>query len=544
MLGFPKYFGWRGRALNLAISSLGSLDFLLFGYDQGITGGLLDLPSFVKYFPDIWPDDPTVAKDSALYNRRTQYQGITVASYNLGCFLGAIITIFIGNPLGRRRTIMIGCFTMATGALLQSTAFELPHFIIGRIVTGIGNGINTSTVPTWQSESAKSSDRGKLVMIEGSLITGGIALSYWINYGFAFIGESEVAWRFPLAFQILFAVVIFASISNLPESPRWLVMAGRDDEALDVLEALNEKPRTDIVIQKEFADIKETVLEMSKGSFRSLLDMSEYREFHRVVLAYVNQMFQQISGINLITYYAPALYGKLGLQGTNINKLLAACNGTEYLLASFIPIFIIEKTGRRPLMLFGAFGMSVSMAVLAGCNWRLEYLGDKQAGIGQAVFLFVFNSFFAIGWLGMTWLYPAEIVPLRIRAPTNALSTSGNWIFNFMVVMITPVAFANIGYKTYVVFAVINAFMFPCVYFFFPETRLRSLEEMDSIFKKSTNVFDAVSVSLKEPYRFDKQGKLKAEYLEDAEHVERREKSRHSSSGDENNAALFSNERR
>ncbi|KAJ3499350.1 hypothetical protein NLG97_g396 [Lecanicillium saksenae] len=541
MFGIPKYFGWRGRALNLAISSLGSLDFLLFGYDQGITGGLLDLPSFIKYFPDIHLDEELRTTNYPLYQQRSNYQGIAVASYNLGCFIGAIICIFIGNPLGRRRTIMIGCLTMATGALLQSTAFQLPHFIVGRIITGIGNGINTSTVPTWQSESAKSSDRGKLVMIEGSLITGGIALSYWINYGFAFIGEKEVAWRFPLAFQILFAVVIFVSISNLPESPRWLVMAGREDEALDVLEALNEKPRTDIIIQKEFANIKETVVEMSKGSYRSLFDMSEYREFHRVVLAYVNQMFQQISGINLITYYAPTLYGKVGLKGNNINKLLAACNGTEYLLASFIPIFIIEKTGRRPLMLFGAFGMSVSMAVLAGCNWRLEALGDTRAGIGQAVFLFVFNSFFAIGWLGMTWLYPAEIVPLKIRAPTNALSTSGNWIFNFMVVMITPVAFANIGYKTYVVFAVINAFMVPSVYFFFPETKLRSLEEMDAIFKKSTNVFDAVKISLKEPYRYDRHGQLKAEYIEEAEHHEYQEKSQHTSSGDENNSVLVRN---
>mgnify|MGYP002717965208 CR=1 FL=1 len=98
--------------------------------------------------------------------------------------------------------------------------------------------------------------------------------------------------------------------------------------------------------------------------------------------------------------------------------------------------------------------MSISMAVLAGSNYRLTHLGDSRAGIAQAVFLFVFNTFFAIGWLGMTWLYPAEIVPLRIRAPTNALATSANWIFNFMVVMITPVAFANIGYKTYVIFAV------------------------------------------------------------------------------------------
>ncbi|KAF4122748.1 Sugar (and other) transporter [Geosmithia morbida] len=513
MFGIPKYYGWRGRSLNLAISSLGSLDFFLFGYDQGITGGFLDLPSFTKYFPSINPDEEGI--DRATQSTRSTNQGITVAAYNLGCFTGAVLCIFIGNPLGRRRTIMVGCATMITGAILQATAYDLPHFIVGRIVTGIGNGINTSTVPTWQSESAKSHDRGKLVMYEGSLITGGICLSYWINYGFAWIGKKEVAWRFPIAFQIIFALVIIVSISNLPESPRWLVMQGRDEEALQILEALNDKPRTDINLRKEFENIKATVIEMSKGTYRSLFDMSEYREFHRVVLAYVNQMFQQISGINLITYYAPSLYRQIGLTQNNYPKLLAACNGTEYFMASFIPIYIIEKVGRRPLMLFGAAGMSISMAVLAGTNYRLTHLDDSQAGIGQAVFLFVFNTCFAIGWLGMTWLYPAEIVPLRIRAPTNALSTSANWIFNFMVVMVTPVSFDSIGYKTYVIFAVINAFMFPCVYFFFPETRMRSLEEMDMIFKKSHSIFDVTAISIREPHRYDKHGNLKPEYLED-----------------------------
>ncbi|CAG8059667.1 unnamed protein product [Penicillium salamii] len=516
MFGIPKFFGLRGRSLNLAISSLGSLDFLLFGYDQGVTGGLLDLPSFIKYFPDIDPKDPLIEHDDALQSQRSLNQGIAVASYNLGCFFGAILTIFIGNPLGRRRTIFCGCVTMTIGALLQCTSYSLPHLIVGRIITGVGNGMNTSTVPTWQSESSKAHDRGKMVMIEGMLITAGITLSYWVNYGMSFIGEKEVAWRFPIAFQIVFAVIIFCSILHLPESPRWLVMAGRDDDALEILEYLNEKPRGDPTIVNELQSIKETVKEMNKGSYRSLFKMSEYREFHRVALAYINQMFQQISGINLITYYAPSLYAEIGLGQGNLPKLLAACNGTEYLMAAFIPIFIIEKVGRRPLMLFGAAGMAVSMAVLAGTNYRLTELNDKRAGIGQAIFLFVFNTFFAIGWLGMTWLYPAEIVPLRIRAPTNALATSANWIFNFMVVMITPVAFANIGYKTYVIFAVINACIFPFVYFFFPETRYRSLEEMDAIFKKSTNVFDAVSISIKEPYRYDKHGELKAEYLEEA----------------------------
>lgn len=119
----------------------------------------------------------------------------------------------------------------------------------------------------------------------------------------SFIPNQEVAWRFPLAFQILFAVVIFISILNLPESPRWLVMQGRHEEALEILEALNEKPRDDPFIRSELLSIQATVDEMNKGSYRSLFKMSEYREFHRVALAYINQMFQQISGINLITYY-------------------------------------------------------------------------------------------------------------------------------------------------------------------------------------------------------------------------------------------------
>lgn len=149
----------------------------------------------------------------------------------------------------------------------------------------------------------------------------------------------------------------------------------------------------------------------------------------------------------------------------------------------------------------------------------------------QAVFLFVFNSFFAIGWLGMTWLYPAEITPLNIRAPANAISTTANWIFNFMVVMVTPPAFANIGYQTYIIFAVINAFIVPCVYFFFPETAYRSLEEMDEIFHKTTSIFGkhgCVDIAKHMPHRYDKHGNLLISYEETEEaqlYAERRRSS-------------------
>jgi len=349
------------------------------------------------------------------------------------------------------------------------------------------------------------------------MITGGICLSYWLDFGFSFLDPNQIAWRFPLAFQIIFALGILIFVLELPESPRWLILKGREDEALNVLAALSDLPAGDPLIHNEFVEIKDTVLEMAKGSFRELLTMDENRHFHRTVLAYVNQVFQQISGINLITYYAATIYqNEIGLSGIT-SRLLAAANGTEYFMASWIAVFIIEKIGRRKLMLFGAVGMSASMVILA----VMTKIGGAGPGIVAAAFLFIFNTFFAVGWLGMTWLYPAEIVPLRIRAPANAVATSANWLFNFMVVMITPVSFSSIGYQTYIIFAVINAFIVPVTYFFYPETAYRSLEEMDSIFRKCNSVFTVVGIAKREPLRYGKNGELLIEYEDTEEHLRR-----------------------
>ncbi|KAK1778026.1 general substrate transporter [Copromyces sp. CBS 386.78] len=498
-----QFLGLRGQALNLAVGAIAGCDFLLFGYDQGVMGGILTLPIFLETFPDINPGQPQLSPAES--SRRSTYQGISVASYNLGCFIGAIITIFIGNPLGRKKIILLGTAIMIVGAALQASATTLDHFIFGRIITGIGNGGNTSTVPTWQSETSKAHKRGKMVMIEGSLVTAGIMLSYWVDLGLSF-APGSIAWRFPLAFQIVFCIFILIFIPFMPESPRWLIFRGRNAEAKEVLAALNDVDLQDPIVETEFHSIHETVVEMSKGSFKDLFTMDKDRNFHRTLLAYVNQVFQQISGINLITYYAAVIYSGLGMSDF-LARLLAALNGTEYFIASWPAIFLVERVGRRKLMLFGAIGQAVTMAILAGVNSRPD---DRPYQIAGIVFLFVFNTVFAVGWLGMSWLYPAEIVPLRIRAPANALSTSANWIFNFMVVMITPIAFNNIKYQTYIIFAVINAFIVPVVYFFYPETACRSLEEMDMIFRKVDGwkgYFTVVHQAKVEPRWYDKDGK-------------------------------------
>ena len=183
-------------------------------------GGLLTLPSFTAVFPQIdTTEDGLRGLTQSQANHRSTIQGISIASYNLGCFCGAIACIWIGDFLGRRKTIFLGSSIMVVGAILQASAFSLPHLIVGRLITGMGNGLNTSTVPTWQSECSKSHRRGQLVMIEGALITGGIMISYWLTFGSSFI-KNEAAWRFPIAFQIVFALIILAFILELPESPR------------------------------------------------------------------------------------------------------------------------------------------------------------------------------------------------------------------------------------------------------------------------------------------------------------------------------------
>ncbi|KAL6154261.1 hypothetical protein ACJBU6_07534 [Exserohilum turcicum] len=370
-----KFYGLRGTQLNIAIAVIAGTDFALFGYDQGVMGGLLTLKSFVRYFPEIDSVNPPPGSSKS---HAATTQAITVGAYTLGCFFGAVATIWLGNMLGRKKTIFIGSAIMVVGAVLQTCSYGLAQLIVGRWITGFGNGMNTSTVPTWQSETSKPHRRGQMVMIEGSLIVFGVMLSYWLDLGFSFLEPSSIAWRFPIAFQIILALFILALIPGLPESPRWLVLKGREDEALEVLAALSDLPPTDKKIEAEFQAVKDVIAEMSQGSFRDCFKFNKNRNFHRTALAYVNQMFQQISGINLVTYYAATIFeNSIGLSPF-LSRLLSACNGTEYWIASWIAIFTIEKFGRRSLMIFGAAGMSMSMAVLAGAT---SNIGSHSLGL-------------------------------------------------------------------------------------------------------------------------------------------------------------------
>ncbi|KAN0060267.1 hypothetical protein ACQY0O_007596 [Thecaphora frezii] len=516
----PTFMGLSGTRLSQMIGFSAGAGFLLFGYDQGVMGSLLTLPSFNKQFPEIHVDP----SESATSNAAT-LQGLTIGLYEIGCFLGAVVTMIWGDAWGRRKVIWFGSVIMAVGAIIQAASYSIEQLIVARIITGVGNGMHTATIPVWQSECSPPHRRGTLLMIEGSLITAGIMVSYWIDLALFFTDPNPVAWRFPIAFQLVLILPTFVTVW-MPESPRWLLLKEREAEAREVLGALGEVGLEDPSIDRQIDEIKETLQLTADVGLKDLLKQGKEHNFHRTALGFVIQMFQQISGINLITYYAGTIFQSyIGLSDLK-SRILAACNGTEYFLASFIAVWTIEKYGRRSLMLFGAVGMSLSMAILCAMNSDAALQRDAAGNatnsapaIVSAVFLFLFNTFFAIGWLGMTWLYPAEITPLSIRAAANGVSTSANWLFNFMVVLVTPIAFQNIKNYTYLIFAVINALMVPATYFIFPETAGRSLEELDSIFARSSyiNPYDVVRKERATPRRYDKHGRPTDLMLEEEE---------------------------
>ena len=360
---------------------------------------------------------------------------------------------------------MLGLMIMAIGKVIQASSYSYGQLIAGRFIAGFGNGFNTAAVPAWQAESTRAHRRGTMLMVSsGACIAFGVAVAYWVDFAFAWLAPSSASWRIATAFQVVPAMLAFILIIFLPESPRWLILTGREEGALNVLSALSDTTTDDEEVRQEFLQIKDAILEMARGGFSSAFSMNEYRYLHRTMLAFMLQVMQQWTGINLFTQYLALIFNTQTGYTPWVARLLAGCSATELFLASFVTVIGIDRFwGRRALSMFGAVGMSISLVILT----VMSYIDNRSTHIVMVVFIFVYNTFFAIGWQGMSWLWAVELTPLAIRGPTNALSTAGNWLSNFIVVLIAPIAFHHIGYRTYIIFAVINAAIVPIVYLFY-----------------------------------------------------------------------------
>jgi len=342
--------------------------------------------------------------------------------------------------------------------------------------------MNTSTIPTYQAECAKSKNRGLLICIEGGSIAFGTLIAYWLNYGASY-GTGSFVWRFPIAFQVIFAIIIVSGMINLPESPRWLISKDRIEEGTMVLSALLDEPRDSELVLIEQRVILDSMAADKLGAqttYRDLFTNGRTQNFRRMMLGASSQIMQQVGGCNAVIYYFPILFEKSIGQSRNMSLIMGGVNMIVYSIFATVSWFIIERAGRRKLFLYGTWGQMVSMLITFACLIP----NTPSAAKGAAVGLFMYIAFFGATWLPLPWLYPAEVNGLRTRTKANAVSTCANWMFNFLIVMVTPIMIDKISWGTYLFFACMNGCFLPIIWWFYPETKGRSLEEIDIIFAK------------------------------------------------------------
>lgn len=471
---------FKGNRLVYFTSAFVSLFVSLFGYEQGVCSGILTFVTFNKYF----------------HNPNATEIGLIISILEIGAMVSSLMVAKLSDKFGRKRTILIGTLVFIVGGTLQSFAVNLYVFSVGRVFSGIGVGILSTMVPSYQCEISPSEERGKLVCGEFTGNITGYALSVWVDYFCYFIQNvgdarenphsfaANLSWRLPLFIQVIIAFVLFIGGFFIVESPRYLLDVDMDQQGFHVLSLLYDLSPEYNKAVKEFFLIKNSILHervLIPKYERSWKNMFK-NYMLRVLIACSAFAFAQFNGINIISYYAPMVFKEAGFNDANA-LLMTGINGIVYLLLTIPPWFLVDKWGRKPILISGGLAMGICLYLIAWIIWMDKLFTPNLV----AVLVIVYNAAFGYSWGPIGFLIPPEVFPLAIRSKGVSIATATNWLANYIVGQLTPILQDLIEWGLYLFPASSCIISIIVVIIFYPETKGVELEDIDRVFDEFYN---------------------------------------------------------
>ncbi|EAU83712.1 sugar transporter [Coprinopsis cinerea okayama7 len=484
-----------GRFRNIRVYWLAFIVYwgiLLFGYDTGIGGGVVSAPYFLESFGLIENGVKDVKKSD-------EVSGNVVAVLQAGAFFGALSSAPVSSRLGRRNTLFAFTVIFTIGAILTTVAAGPPHGLpliyAGRVLGGYGIGAISAVSPAYVSECAPKEVRGRITGLFQIMVSIGVMISYFVNFAIGLHVPTGVnVWRIPFGVQLIPAGIMVLGLLTVKESPRWLASVGKDEQALKNLAYLRRAPIDSPAILEEFAEIQAAIQEEREA--RAGLGLKEAflgkGNFIRFVIAFVIFLLQQWAGQNSINYYAPQIFASIGFVARKNSLLASGVYGIIKVVATAIFIFFgVETIGRKLSLLISALGMGSLFFIIGAIlkthpppstNPNVAPPEPSAAAKGMAAMLYIYVCFYSIGWGPLPWVYVSDIFPTRTRHYGLATASASQWLWNFVISKVTPQLLTALGFKIFMMFGAINVGAMGLFSALIPETKGKSLEEMDIIF--------------------------------------------------------------
>ncbi|MGF6884090.1 sugar porter (SP) family MFS transporter [Nocardia sp. GAS34] len=442
----------RGRRISVSyLYFFGALGGILFGYDLGVISGVL---LFIN----------------PLWKLGSFAQGVVGGSLAAGAVFGAIFAGRITERWGRRPSIMVASVVFVLGVLGCTFSPSFGVLVVARFITGVAVGCSSATVPTYLSELAPTRARGRLSTLNQLMIVSGILIAYVIDW--ALSGAGSANWRIMFAIAAIPAVILFFGLMAMPETPRWLVKAGREDEARAVL----QQTHRDDDIDAELGSIREVIRidTQQRGSLRELIAPWARPA---LVVALILAIGQQFAGTNAVNLYAPTMFKQLGLA-TSGSLLASIIMGAVKLVFTAWVFLVVDRWGRKPLLLIGNVLMALSLILLGIVVMELHK--GTGTGIVALLLLCLYWVGYELGWGAVVWVMMAEIFPLKIRGVGMATGSTVLWAATFAITFLFPVMsdHLGLGWSAYI-FAAVSVVLFVLVKRYVPETKGRSLEQIE-----------------------------------------------------------------